>query len=144
METDSAALGCSSAPVNRPAASRGSVAVSDELVEALRIVVADMLVATEPAADGSQETVPRARAPIQPGEIVSEDRAARALPVRRSDAVAWLRAERLSAPVGRKRVVVWSDVLDRIRSSAAPPPHPSRRARATPEKLLAVPGRILG
>lgn len=140
--TDFAAFACSHGAVNRPSTSQRSVVVSDELVEALRIVVADLLLASELADGGSKETVRLPRPPIQAGEIVSEDRAARALPMRRSDAVAWLRAERLSAPAGSRRVVVWNDVLDRLRPAAAPAER-RRLDRGTPTTLLAVPGRIL-
>lgn len=79
--------------------------------------------------------------PIRPGEVVSEDRATRALSWRRRDAVAWLRREGLSVDVDGRQVVVWDAVLEAIRGRGAraqPPRRPS--PRITP---LATPGRIL-
>jgi hypothetical protein len=79
--------------------------------------------------------------PIRPGEVVSEDRAARALSWRRRDAVAWLRREALSVVVDGRQVVVWDDVLDAVRRAGR------RRAplkRAAPTITpLATPGRVL-
>jgi hypothetical protein len=84
---------------------------------------------------------------IQPGEIVSEDRAARALPLRRADAVTWLRQEGLSQPLAGRRVVVWDAVLARLVGPHSPVPEPRRqRSRNTDTEppLLASPGRIFG
>jgi len=85
---------------------------------------------------------PAAKAPAEPlrdGDIVSEDRAARALPWRRRDAVAWLRREGLSVVADARRVVVWGAVLERLR------PRVRRvRQRASGGVVpLAEPGRIL-
>jgi hypothetical protein len=79
--------------------------------------------------------------PIRPGEIVSEDRAARALSWRRRDAVAWLRREGLSVVVDGRQVVVWDDVLDAVRRAGRRRP-PRKRAVPTITPL-ATPGRIL-
>lgn len=71
-------------------------------------------------------TVLRSRSPVdsapprRPGpppvarEVVSEGRAARALPWPHEEAVTWLRREGLSAPVDGRRVVVWDRVLARL------------------------------
>jgi hypothetical protein len=85
--------------------------------------------------------------PLRPGEVVSEDRAARELPFRRSDAVHWLRAEGLSVPADGRRVVSWSAVLERLNTHRDAPAR-SREGRPTAAvpgpKLLDVPGRTLG
>ena len=81
---------------------------------------------------------------VQPGEVVSEDRAARALPIRRADAVGWLRREGLSVPLEGRRVVVWDRVLERLGSSPAPSPRRPSRTRRDEPLLLAVPGRMFG
>ena len=57
---------------------------------------------------------------IQPGEIVSEDRAARALPIRRANAVGWLRREGLSVKLDGRRVAIWERVLERLGGRPAP------------------------
>ena len=59
---------------------------------------------------------------IPAGSVVSEDRAARALPWRRGDAVAWLREQRLSVLAAGRRVVAWDAVLERLRPPPPPPP----------------------
>ena len=56
---------------------------------------------------------------------------------------AWLRSQGLSTPLGRRRVVVWSAVLERIRGEAAPAEQAARPTCADRVKPLAVPGRIL-
>lgn len=76
-------------------------------------------------------------------EVVSEDRAARALPWRRSDAVSWLRREGLSRAVDGRRVVVWRSVLASLEKRPHLPAAP-RSAKRREEKLLASPGRLLG
>jgi len=77
--------------------------------------------------------------PLRAEDIVSEDRAARALPWRRRDAVAWLRREGLSVMADGRRVVVWAAVLERLRpDSRALTPAPARAPRP-----LARPGRTL-
>jgi hypothetical protein len=86
----------------------------------------------------------RRTAPIHAEQVVSEDRAARALPWRRRDAVSWLRANRLSVVADGRRVVVWGRVLDRLGEVAAPTPVAASRAgRSRRTRLLATPGRIL-
>jgi hypothetical protein len=105
--------------------------VGREALLVRRIDVAP-LIATRPLLK-ERATPPRA------GDIVSEDRAARALPWRRRDAVAWLRREGLSTLVDGRSIVLWDAVLDRIR-----PRQPSRRTRAPKSPpLLARPGRML-
>lgn len=79
-----------------------------------------------------------ARRTIPSGSVVSEDRAARALPWRRGGAVDWLREQGLSVVVAGRRVVVWDAVLERLR-----PAPPSVRRSGGP-KPLAKPGRIFG
>ena len=85
--------------------------------------------------------------PLVPGQVVSEDRAARALPWRRADVVSWLRREGLSVPIDGRRVVIWSHVLDRLRSGVPPRASLSgsrfKRSRDAPA-LLGKPGRVLG
>ena len=82
--------------------------------------------------------------PPLPGEIVSEDRAARALPWRRADAVAWLRVEELSVPLGRRRVVAWDRVLKRLGAGSSPRKEPARRRKRAEggSAPLAKPGRM--
>lgn len=84
----------------------------------------------------------KASRPIARGEVVSEDRAARALPIRRSDAVAWLREEGLVTVMRGRRVVVWDRVLGRLETE--PPERASRRRRSQGPPPLAKPGRIFG
>jgi len=89
----------------------------------------------------------RRRNVIRPGEIVSEDRAARALPIRRSDAVGWLRREGLSVKLDGRRVVIWDQVVARLGGSQPPSPPPqSKKKRKTDPgpPLLATPGRMFG
>ena len=82
--------------------------------------------------------------PVVPaGAVISEDRAARALPWRRQSAVRWLREEQLSVPVDGRRVVAWDAVVDRLRPPS-PPSGPRRSRRGPAVKPLAKPGRILG
>jgi len=78
--------------------------------------------------------------PIPRGAIVSEDRAARALPWRRRDAVAWLRRRGLSVIVDARRVVAWDEVLVRLRPRPQAQPA-SGRSGSPPH--VAKPGRIL-
>jgi len=90
----------------------------------------------------------RARlSPPQPGEILSEDRAARALPWRRSDAVAWLREQGLSRVVDRRRIVVWDDVIRRLRAPEMEISEPTGWTRRGPAAggppHLAEPGRCM-
>ncbi len=84
-------------------------------------------------------------------EVISENQAVERLPFAKSTARRWLRRERLSVAVltpgeCRKRevrVVVWVDVLERLRRDedavAAPPP---ARRRTPPVTSLGVPGRL--
>lgn len=84
----------------------------------------------------------KANRPIARGEVVSEDRAARALPIRRSDAVAWLREEGLVTVMRGRRVVVWDRVLGRLETE--PPERAPRRRPSPGPPPLAKPGRIFG
>jgi len=79
---------------------------------------------------------------IPPGSIVSEDRAARALPWRRASAVAWLRDEGLSVVADGRRVVVWDAVADRLRATRRAAVELRQRLGPMPP-LLGTPGRIL-
>ena len=83
---------------------------------------------------------------IQPGEIVSEDRAARALPIRRAAAVGWLRREGLSVKLDGRLVVVWDRVLERLGGPQPPAPPSQQKNRKTDAgpPLLARPGRMFG
>jgi len=81
---------------------------------------------------------------IPVGAVVSEDRAARALPWRRGDAVTWLREQRLSNPASGRRVVVWDAVLERLRPPPPPAPRVPSGRNARAPKLLAKPGRFEG
>jgi hypothetical protein len=98
--------------------------------------------------NGEPELLGKTRPP-PPGSIVSEDRAARALPWRRKDVVAWLRREGLSKLVDGHRVVVWEDVAARL-AEGTTQPAPQRRSRSamatssvTDPPPLAKPGRML-
>ena len=64
-------------------------------------------------------------------DLVSEDMAARSIPIRRKDAVNWLRAQGLSVEVAGRRVVVWDAVLARLRPAAPAPTRTPRKARGT-------------
>jgi hypothetical protein len=111
---------------------------------------------SDPAPSAGQRTEPGITPPAlpkpkdpppQPGEIVSEDRAARVLPWRRRDAVAWLRREGLSVEADGRRVVVWEAVLARLAGGASTPTpsrRPRRRAPSGDLPLLAPPGRMFG
>ena len=98
------------------------------------VVIWGDVLATLRGADRPKPTIPA-------GSVVSEDRAARALPWRRGDAVAWLREQGLSVPAAGRRVVVWDAVLERLRF---PPQRAQRKARSEAPKPLAKPGRIFG
>lgn len=69
--------------------------------------------------------------------ILSVNAAATRLPMGKARAVAWLLAEGLVKLVAGSRVVVWEDVVERIRAadlggSAAVVVRPQRRGRAQP------------
>ena len=125
------------------ACSNREVGVLVEVGADLRRVLADLRELVEQ----EQAAAKRRKELIHPGEIVSEDRAARALPIRRGDAVAWLRREGLSAKLDGRRVVVWDRVLERL-GGAPPPTPPSQRQKSrkteTDPPLLAKPGRMFG
>ena len=55
----------------------------------------------------------------KPGGIMTETAAARALPLRDSAAFKWLRTEGLVADIDGRAVVVWEDVVDRLRAQTA-------------------------
>lgn len=60
------------------------------------------------------------RRPLQPTSVLSTAQAVRALPWREADARAWLRREGLVHRVDGRDVVIWGDVLDRIRQDSMP------------------------
>jgi len=106
----------------------------DQIVTAIKRGLLEAFVSD----DGAQ----REKKPIRRGEVVSEDRAARALPVRRADAVLWLRDEGLVSVLAGRRVVVWDGVLDRLQPQL---PTPRKGALGGSQlRPLATPGRILG
>ncbi len=110
--------------------------LADALVEPLTRALTQALL--DVFVDGDKPG--KAHRPITRGEIVSEDRAARALPIRRAEAVAWLREEGLV--MRGRRVVAWDRVLNRLESeSLEPGPRPRLSHKVTP---LAKPGRIFG
>jgi hypothetical protein len=130
--------------VTRPSASREVEALLD-VDRDLRRLVSDLrdLVGQERAESKRRKEV------IQPGEIVSEDRAARALPIRRADAVGWLRREGLSVQLEGRQVVVWDRVLERLGGAPAPapaevPPRRRKKRKTADPPLLAKPGRMFG
>jgi hypothetical protein len=109
-------------------------------VELAARIVVDALVDPDEKPRGAAQ-------PLEPGTIVSEDRAARSLPLRRADAVAWLRREGLSVAVDGRHVVAVDPLLARL--SSGPAPAASTRAHrrdARPHNgpaPLAAPGRCL-
>lgn len=140
-KTDSALSTVFPRSVARETASPHDACVAAErelgiLVERLRSLV-----------DQEEAVLARRKEVIRPGEVVSEDRAARALPLRRADAVTWLRQEGLSQPLAGRRVVVWDAVLTRLVGPQPPVQQPQRqRSRNTDTEtpLLASPGRMFG
>ena len=108
----------------------------EHLVAALKEALQDVFVNP-----GGNEDAGR---PIQPGEVVSEDRAARALPIRRADAVKWLRSEGLVRTLAGRRVVVWNAVLARLQQQQASGDRRERTQSRSAFQPLAKPGRIFG
>jgi len=109
----------------------------DTSVPLVAVLIDPSLAALEGRALRQDVRLPRA------GEIVSEDRAARSLPFRRSDAVAWLRREGLSSTVEGRRVVVWDRVLARLGAKEAVRDGARRASTSKEPELLAEPGRVL-
>ncbi len=66
----------------------------------------------------SQDALPRRR--LDPNSVLSTAQAVRALPWREADARAWLRREGLVHRVDGRGLVIWGDVLDKIRQDVAP------------------------
>lgn len=66
--------------------------------------------------------------------ILSANAAAERLPFSKQAALAWLRAEGLIKVVAERRLVIWEDVVQRIRDAGAPTQVRRRRRRgATPQ-----------
>lgn len=70
-------------------------------------------------------------------EVLSVRKASERLPVRTQDARAWLRREGLISELAGREVVVWSDVLERLRQST--PARPRRQADQQPAPRPATP-----
>lgn len=75
-------------------------------------------------------------------DVLSESQAVERLPWRKGDARRWLRREGLSVEVDGRRIVVWSEVMDRLRRREdAPSP---TRHRRTPNRSCMVVGSLPG
>lgn len=64
--------------------------------------------------------------------VLSPSRAAELLPWREGVAMAWLREQGLILTLPLGEVVVWGDVIERLRSGAEPPKRKPRRAPPFP------------
>ncbi len=82
---------------------------------------------TSPGPDPHDPTpIATARRQLGGAAILSVAEAARLLPIREADAAMWLAANDLIRDLDGRRVVVWSDVVARLRGDEdqpAPPPH---------------------
>ena len=85
----------------------------------------------------SRTPVSEVRRQLGSAAVVSPSVAASWLPWDDRDAMDWLKSQGLILRVRAKRVVIWGDVLDRLREleHRAEEPEPARRARTPTHQL---------
>lgn len=75
----------------------------------------------------SPDTISAARRQLGAAAILSVAEAARLLPIRESDAAMWLVTNKLIRDLDGRRVVLWADVVARIRGDEGQPSPPRAR-----------------
>lgn len=102
-------------------------------------VAADIVLGFVERFEATSSATSRAGSPATT-DLMSEDAAARSLPIRRQDAVRWLRREGLSVEIEGRRVVAWPEVMRRFRTPEAAATNP----RATPKERVTPPAHRCG